>query len=66
MASGKAYLSAEAFLKLFHINWSPVGSNDRATEEVILTWSEYVHEVQGIHCISDIIHAPVHIMHKII
>ena len=49
LAAGKAGLSAESLLKLFIIDWSPVGSNSRELEEaVIFGWAEYVRNIQGV------------------
>ncbi len=48
LESGKPKLSAESFLQIFNILWSPVGSNRREQEEaVIYGWTEYVHEIEG-------------------
>ena len=47
--SGKPSITADYILQLFHVQWSPQGSNQRELEEaVILGWHEYIHDTEGI------------------
>lgn len=45
----KPSLTASQMLRLFHPMWSPIGSNRREKEElIILNWTTYLNELQGI------------------
>ena len=47
--SGEPSITADYILQLFHVQWSPQGSNQRELEEaVILGWHEYIHDTEGI------------------
>lgn len=46
--SGKPKLTSSSFLQIFHVQWSPQGSNRREDEEaVIFGWTEYVNDLEG-------------------
>ncbi len=47
--TGRPNVTAQDVLQMFHVNWSPQGSNRRAREEEILwNWNDYVSELEGI------------------
>ena len=45
---GRKKLTASFFKDLFHVCYSPHGSNKRSREEVILHWNYYISELEGI------------------
>ena len=51
VSSGRSKLSANSFLSLFKINYSPQGSNMRESEEdVMLHFNYYIEELEGKLC----------------
>ena len=56
LASGKPKVSARSLLSMFEIRWSPQGSNQREAEEaVVFGWTEYIHDMEGVNSITEII-----------
>ena len=48
MQTGRQQLTSAGVIKMFRINWSPTGSNRRrAEEEVILNFTYYLSELEG-------------------
>jgi hypothetical protein len=47
LASGKPRQSPSTVINTFKVIWSPVGSNQRDKEAVVLGWTEYIHGLKG-------------------